>query len=102
MNQIEHFHIIRLEESFIENDALILVMEYASGGDLFQKLKSTLDYISEEVLWKFLIQLCQVGPTFLSLETKIHTNLTFTIGNRIPASTSNPSPRFKATKCFLG
>ena len=37
--RIKHSHIIRFFESYYENKALIIVTEYASGGDLRAKLK---------------------------------------------------------------
>lgn len=40
MSQIDHFHVIRLEEAFVEGETLYIIMEFAAGGDLFQKIKS--------------------------------------------------------------
>lgn len=38
MSKCNHFNIIRYYESFIESELLNIIMEYASGGDLGQKI----------------------------------------------------------------
>src|SRR4051812_34551480 len=43
MNRVKHFHVIQYYESFIEDNLLVIVMEFAAGGDLAQKLKHQLE-----------------------------------------------------------
>ena len=38
MSQCDHFNIIQYYESFIELDSLYIVMEYAAGGDLGDRI----------------------------------------------------------------
>jgi serine/threonine protein kinase len=40
MSQVQHFNIIQYYASFLEHDTLVIVMEYAAGGDLAQKIRS--------------------------------------------------------------
>lgn len=59
MAQINHFHIIQLEEAFIEDDTLYIVMEFAGGGDLSHKTKTQNGFFPEETLWNHFIQLAK-------------------------------------------
>jgi NIMA (never in mitosis gene a)-related kinase len=47
ISQISHRNIIRYYESFIEKDNLVIVTEYAEGGDLHQKIESQFGYEME-------------------------------------------------------
>jgi serine/threonine protein kinase len=46
MSQCEHFNIIKYHESFIEEKNLNIVMDYAAGNDLAQKIKTQKGYAS--------------------------------------------------------
>ena len=62
MMQLSHPHIISYVGSFLERGSLHIVMEFASGGDLqclIRRHVQTGDFIIEDRLWKFLIQLTQ-------------------------------------------
>src|SRR3989338_5555102 len=45
MSQCEHFNIIKYHESFIEDQTLNIVMDYAAGSDLSSKIKAQKGYI---------------------------------------------------------
>ena len=49
ISQLDHKHIIKYYDSFIENDDLIIVMEYASGGDLDKKMKDHFGYLRHSI-----------------------------------------------------
>jgi serine/threonine protein kinase len=60
--QLSHPHIISYFGSFLERGSLHIVMEFASGGDLqclIRRHAQAGTFVSEERLWKFLIQLTQ-------------------------------------------
>ena len=60
MSQCEHFNIIKYLDSFIENNYLCIIMEYASGGDLTKKIKAQQGKpFKEDLVWNFLIQISQ-------------------------------------------
>ena len=44
MRQIDHTNIIKYYDSFISNMSLVIVMEYAQGGDLAQKIRAQNKY----------------------------------------------------------
>lgn len=57
---IQHEHIIAYKESFIidQGKTLCIVMDYASDGDLYQKIvknKKERSYFPEDVVWRILI-----------------------------------------------
>jgi NIMA (never in mitosis gene a)-related kinase len=59
---ISHPNIISYKEAFFDDnsDSLCIVMEYADGGDLYQKIldsKKKQSYMSEAFLWHLLIKL---------------------------------------------
>lgn len=61
---INHPNIISYKEAFYDDDSdsLCLVMEYAEGGDLLQKIidhKVKQSYMNEEFLWNLLIEISQ-------------------------------------------
>ncbi|EKX37362.1 hypothetical protein GUITHDRAFT_78167, partial [Guillardia theta CCMP2712] len=60
IKKLDHRHIVSCVESFVENDVLHIVMEYASGGDLAAVIKRNSaagKYITEEQFWSYLIQI---------------------------------------------
>ena len=77
MSQCDHFNIIQYYESFIELDSLYIVMEYAAGGDLGDRInrcKETNTFIDEEMLWTYLIQICQ-GLKYLHQKRILHRDI---------------------------
>jgi NIMA (never in mitosis gene a)-related kinase len=61
---ISHPNIIGYKEAFINPDdnTLCIIMEYAGGGDLYQKIvdcKKKKVHIPESIIWRYLIQMSQ-------------------------------------------
>lgn len=55
---LEHPNIIKFRDFFIENDTLCIAMDYADGGDLWQKIYSSETYISENQILDWFAQIC--------------------------------------------
>jgi serine/threonine-protein kinase SRK2 len=51
--KLKHPHIIKLEEIFLTHDHLVLVLEYADGGDLFSYVKSQGGLKEDSARWLF-------------------------------------------------
>mmetsp|Transcript_27337 Transcript_27337/g.42720 ORF Transcript_27337/g.42720 Transcript_27337/m.42720 type:complete len:501 (+) Transcript_27337:825-2327(+) len=54
--------VIRYYDAFMEGDSLWIVTEFAKGGDIGAKIKrhrQRKEYISEDLIWAFFIQVCQ-------------------------------------------
>ena len=52
--------IIRYYDSFLENDSICIVMEYASGGSLYDKItdyKTRGEFIEEKMIMYYIAQL---------------------------------------------
>ena len=43
LRRLNHPHVVKFIESFLENDALVIIMEYCAGGDLKDFLQSYKD-----------------------------------------------------------
>ena len=69
LKAVRHHNIIRYFGSFIENDYLFILMEYAEGGDLYTFLKRQKDkkrHFAENELWQIAFQ---VACALLHLHT---------------------------------
>ncbi len=58
LSKLDHPHIVKYYDSFIEKNLLNIIMEFCEGGDLANYLK--LQYgrpISETKIWKFFIEM---------------------------------------------
>lgn len=74
---IHHPNLIQYIESFIHKDKLIIIMEYADGGDLsrvVQKHRESKEYINESTIWKYFIQLFQ-GLRYIHSKKIIHRDI---------------------------
>lgn len=61
LRQMSHSNIVQHRESFIKNDKLFIVMEYADGGDLAMFIKKRKDShrsFSEEEVMQLFVQIC--------------------------------------------
>ena len=61
LKNIHHDNIIKCHASFIQDDFLYIVMEYAEGGDLLsliERQKSARKFFAEKILWQYAWQLC--------------------------------------------
>eukprot|EP00697_Spironema_sp_BW2_P010956 gnl/Spiro4/26503_TR13188_c0_g1_i1.p1 gnl/Spiro4/26503_TR13188_c0_g1~~gnl/Spiro4/26503_TR13188_c0_g1_i1.p1 ORF type:complete len:611 (-),score=208.15 gnl/Spiro4/26503_TR13188_c0_g1_i1:45-1877(-) len=75
MQALEHPNVIKHYESFIESMMLNIVMEYAPGGDLGQKIKAQGSTpFDEETLWNFFIQIAK-GMRHLHKRRVLHRDL---------------------------
>lgn len=75
LSQCNHFNIIKYYESFIENDYLNIITEYAEGGDLALKIKNQNNIpFSEDVLWNYLIQIAN-GLKYLRDKRILHRDI---------------------------
>lgn len=57
LSSLNHPYIIKYEESFQERECFYIVMEYADGGDLAQKIRNRQNYFSENEILQTFIQL---------------------------------------------
>lgn len=57
LSQLHHPHVIRHLDSFVEDDTLNILMEYASGGTIHHARQA--GRMGESVVWKYCIQLLQ-------------------------------------------
>jgi NIMA (never in mitosis gene a)-related kinase 1/4/5 len=58
-NLFRHPNIIAYKEAFLEENNLCIVMEFATGGDMFKKItehKTNGTHFSEKHLWHYFIQ----------------------------------------------
>ena len=72
-----HPHLISYLSSCIHNKKLLILMEYASGGDLqnyINEKKSKRVYISEKTIWKIIYELC-LGVGYLHKKNIIHRDI---------------------------
>ena len=56
MSSIEHPHLIRYHKSFVEEEQLYILMDYAEEGDLqklIERQKLRKRYFAEKDLWSF-------------------------------------------------
>lgn len=67
LRQLSHHNMIKYYNSFIENDSLFIVMEYAEGGDLQQVIYLFSDLYIHFCFFKFLSELTMTKPIKLSL-----------------------------------
>ncbi|KAA6312256.1 MAG: putative MAP kinase kinase family domain protein, partial [Streblomastix strix] len=61
LSHLESPYVIRYYDSFLENDTLHIIMEYAPYGtlsDLIDDQKSKSQNFSEVEIWRFFLQLC--------------------------------------------
>ncbi|CAD8078706.1 unnamed protein product [Paramecium sonneborni] len=59
---LSNFHIIGYREAFIKGETLFLILEFAGGGDLQQKIEYTKKkglgfYFDEQLIWIYLIEM---------------------------------------------
>ena len=76
---ISHPNVIQFKEAFIneEDNTLCIIMEYAGGGDLYQKIadcKKRKIFIPEKIIWSYLIQMA-MGLSILHNKNIVHRDL---------------------------
>lgn len=74
LKKVHHPHIIKYYNSFLEDENLYIVMEYAEGGDLYshiKQFKKQKKLFSEEELWRFSYEVF-LGLDYLHSNNIIH------------------------------
>ena len=77
MQKLNHPNIIKFYTSFVDNDNLFILMEYAQHGDLYRLIKeqrAKKKYISEKDLWNFAKQILQ-GVEYLHSIDVLHRDI---------------------------
>ncbi|CAG9318195.1 unnamed protein product [Blepharisma stoltei] len=77
LEKLHHQHIIQYHESFVENNYLYIVMDYAEGGDLSARIRIAREnkfYFTEAQIWKWFYQLSMALSYIHSLKI-IHRDL---------------------------
>eukprot|EP00762_Andalucia_godoyi_P000670 ANDGO_05325.mRNA.1 putative serine/threonine-protein kinase nek2 len=81
--QCDHFNIVKYLSSFIQQNVLYIVMDFAGGGDLAAVIKTrytkpsesaNAEGIDEDMVWNYLIQVCQ-GLKYLHDKRILHRDL---------------------------
>ncbi|CAI2369880.1 unnamed protein product [Moneuplotes crassus] len=71
---IDSPYVVTYHDSFIEGNSINIVMEYCKHGDLCNYLIKLKEYVSENVAWKFFIQIC-LGIYSLHSKNVLHRDL---------------------------
>ncbi|EDQ88985.1 uncharacterized protein MONBRDRAFT_32564 [Monosiga brevicollis MX1] len=77
MSRLSHKNIIAFFDSFVEGDALCIIMEYAGGGDLDQVIRNSKrdgTYLEELRIWHYLIDIAQ-GLAYLHDQRVLHRDI---------------------------
>jgi serine/threonine protein kinase len=77
MSELDHPNVVRFYTSFLENDCLYILMEYAQKGDLYKMLReqrSKKKYLSEKDLWDYAYQICK-GVAHLHANNIMHRDI---------------------------
>lgn len=77
LRKLKHQHIIRYYHSFVENDALYILMEYADGGDLhtlMRKHRGDKKPIPEKELWRYGYEI-SLGVEYLHKNNILHRDI---------------------------
>lgn len=72
LSKLDHPNIIRHLDSFVEDNMLNIVMEYASGGTVHHMRKS--GRLSESHIWKYCIQLLQ-AVSYIHSQRIVHRDI---------------------------
>ena len=62
LGKLNHPHIVKYHESFVEDSRLYIIMDYAEEGDLrryMNQLAKSSQFMDEDLVWKFAFQLSQ-------------------------------------------
>lgn len=77
MEQLDHPNIVKFYDAFLENQTVVIVMEFLEGGDLSRPVKlraPTQDFLAEEVIWKYCAEIA-VGLKYLHDRRIIHRDI---------------------------
>eukprot|EP00121_Abeoforma_whisleri_P013167 Awhi_evm1s12154 len=59
MEKLEHKGVAKLYTAFIENDNLVMVMEYMSRGDLFEEVKGEVGWENKSEVKRIFVEICE-------------------------------------------
>ena len=77
LSKLKHPNIINSNEFHLENDKIDIIMEYAEGGDLFNKIKEQKNkktYFKEKEIIEWFIEICE-GVKYIHENKIIHRDL---------------------------
>lgn len=77
MAQLEHEHIVRFYDAFMEDNAIWIAMELIEGGDLgavIDNHKMLRTYVDEAEIWQYLVEAC-CGLKYLHDRRMLHRDL---------------------------
>ena len=77
LQNLDHPHIIKYFHSFIEQDWLYILMEYAQGGDLhslMRKKRSEHKHFSENQIWRWAYEIW-LGVKYMHEKSIIHRDI---------------------------
>ncbi|CDW52538.1 protein unc g; protein unc f; protein unc d; prot ein unc b; protein unc a [Trichuris trichiura] len=59
MNQLRHPKLIHLHDAFDNDDTMVMIYEFMSGGELFEKVSDDQNHMTEEEAIKYIRQVCE-------------------------------------------
>ncbi|CBN75366.1 conserved unknown protein [Ectocarpus siliculosus] len=61
LQSLDHCNIIRYQDSFLDNNELVIVLEWAAAGDLKRQVRKALEravHFEERIIWGYFSQIC--------------------------------------------
>ncbi|CAM9385674.1 unnamed protein product [Ectocarpus sp. 6 AP-2014] len=61
LQSLDHGNIIRYQDSFLDNNELVIVLEWAAAGDLKRQVRKALEravHFEERIIWGYFSQIC--------------------------------------------
>ncbi|XP_074598807.1 projectin protein bent isoform X2 [Brevipalpus obovatus] len=74
MNQLHNHKLIRLHDAFEDDDEMILIYEFMSGGELFERITDEGYHMSEQEVVNYMRQICE-GVKHMHEKNIIHLDL---------------------------
>ncbi len=70
---LDHPNIVKIYEYFVTNKAIFMILEYLSGGELFDKIIQSKNF-TENVAKKYMFEILQ-GVNYLHSKNIVHRDL---------------------------
>merc|ERR1719431_1511592 len=74
MNQLHHNKLINLHDAFEDDDEMVLIFEFLSGGELFERITAEGHVMSEAVVINYMRQICE-GLKHMHEQNIIHLDI---------------------------